>query len=126
MAYALIHFLEGSDPRVTLVRAANGQPTGNEGVMNLLGAFINEWSPTVVREGSPGAVRMAMLFVAQEEEAGREVRVLGGEGPLGITAEEVKALEGQGFFYEVSFGHTGERTLPMVRSHAIERPDAAQ
>ncbi|HEV2131924.1 MAG TPA: hypothetical protein VGR27_12505 [Longimicrobiaceae bacterium] len=126
MAYALIHFLEGSDPKVTLVRSSTGQPTGDDGVMNLLGAFINEWSPTVIQAGSPGAVRMAMLFVAQEEEAGREVKVLGGEGPLGITAEEVKSLEGQGFFYEVSFGSAGERTLPTVRSHAIKRPEAAQ
>ncbi len=80
MAYALIHFLEGMDPKVTLCRPTHGQPTGDDGVMNLLGTFINEWSPTIVRQGSPGAVRMAMLFVAQEQEAGRDVRVLGGEG----------------------------------------------
>ncbi len=126
MAYALIHFLEGSEPRVTLVRPTNGQPTGDDGVMNLLGAFINEWSPTVMREGSPGALRMAMLFVAQEEAAGREVRVLGGEGALGITREEVQALEGQGYSYEVSFGRPGERTLPTARSRAIERPQPAE
>lgn len=126
MAYALIHFLEGSDPKVTVVRSTHGQPTGEDGIMNILGGFINEWSSTVAREGSPGAVHMAMLFVAQEVEAGREARVLGGDEPLGITGEEVQALEGQGYSYEVTFGGPGERTLPTARSRAIERPDATE
>ncbi len=119
MAYALIHFLEESEPRVTICRLSHGQPTGDDGVMNLLGAFINEWSSMIMRQGSPGAVRMAMLFAAQEQEAGREVRVLGGEGELGITREEVEALEGQGYFYEVNFGKPGERALPTARARGI-------
>lgn len=124
MAYALIHFLEGTEPRVTLYRPENGQPTGDDGVMNLLGAFINEWSPTLMQQGSPGAVHMAMLFVAQEQQAGRPIRVLGGEGELGIARQEVQAVEGEGYSYEVSFGTTGERALPTARARGIERPGA--
>lgn len=123
MAYAVIHFLEGTDPKATVCRLGEGQPSGENGVMNLLGEFVNEWSPTVMREGSPGAIRIAMLFTAQEQEAGREVRVLGGEGPLGITAEEVQGLEGEGYMYEVNFGAPGERSLPAIRSRAIGRPN---
>ncbi|CAN5686277.1 hypothetical protein BH23GEM3_BH23GEM3_05360 [soil metagenome] len=122
MAYAVIHFLEGTDPKATLCRLSEGQPTGENGVMNLLGEFINEWSATVVRGGSPGALRIAMLFTAREQEAGREVRVLGGEGPLGISAEEVQALEGNGYMYEVNFGAPGERSLPTIRSRGVGRP----
>jgi hypothetical protein len=119
MAYAIIHFLDGSEPRATVCRLTGGEPTGEHGVMNVLGAFINEYSPLVVQQGSPGALQMAMRFVAREQEAGREVRVVGGEGPLGIRAEEVQELEGKGHVYEVSFGAPGERTLPTARARPI-------
>jgi hypothetical protein len=130
MAYAIIHFLEGSSSRATLCRLTEGAPTGENGVMNVLGAFIHECSPLIMREGSPGALRMAMLFAAREQEAGREVRVVGGDGPLGISAEEVQRLEGDGYAYEVSLGAPGERTLPTARARSLHRerpapPDAS-
>lgn len=124
MAYAVIHFMEDDKPRVTLARPARGQPTGEDGVMNLLGAFVNTWSSTVMRQGSPGAIHMAMLFVTQEQEAGREIRVLGGEGPLGITRQEIEAFAGDGYAYEASFGKTGERVLPSVRAVGVGRGGA--
>jgi hypothetical protein len=119
MAYALIHFLESTEPKATLCRETHGEPTGENGVMDALGAFINEWSPRITTDGSPGAVRMAMLFLAREQELEQETRVLGGEGELGITAEEIEALEGQGYFYEVDFGAPGESQLPTARSRPM-------
>ena len=124
MAYAIIEFLESTTPRATLVRLDNGEPTGKAGVMNLLGEFINSWGPKIMAEGSPGAVKMAMLFTAQEQEAERPLRVLGGEGELGITAEQVRKLEGTGYLYEVDFGAPGDRTMPSARSRAISEPEA--
>lgn len=122
MAYAVIQFVEGGERKATLCRTTAGQPTGAAGVMDALSAFIEESSPAVLREGSPGALRMAMLFAAREREAGRAVRVMGGEGELGITPEEVQALEGDGFFYEVHFGRPGERSMPLVLQHALDAP----
>jgi hypothetical protein len=119
MAYAIIHFLEGTEPRATVCRLDGGEPTGEHGVMNVLGAFINDHSALVMQGGSPGALQMAMRFVAREQEAGREVRVVGGEGPLGIRAEEVKRLEGDGHVYEVNFGAPGERALPTARARPV-------
>lgn len=119
MAYAVIQFVEGDERKVTLCRTDNGQPTGEEGVMNLIGGFINEWSTLIAREGSPGAERLAMIFAAEEDAAGREVRVVGSDGPLGISPAEVEALEGQGYYYEVLCGRPGERNLPGVLQRAI-------
>ena len=114
MAYAVIQFCEGGERRATLCRLEHGQPTGADGVMDPLSAFIEDTSPTMLRQGSPGALYMAQLFAAREVEAGRPVRVLGGAGELGITLAEVEALQGRGFYYEVTVGHKGERTPPAV------------
>ena len=114
MAYAVIQFCEAGERKATLVRSERGQPTGEDGVMDPLSAFIEETSPTMLRQGSPGALYMAQLFTAREVEAGRPVRVLGGAGELGITLEEMEALEGKGYIYEVTFGREGERTMPSV------------
>jgi hypothetical protein len=114
MAYAVIQFCEAGERVATLVRPRDGQPTGADGVMDPLSAFIEESSPTLLRQGSPGALYMAQLFAAREVEAGRPVRVLGGAGELGITLAEVEALSGRGFYYEVTFGRSGERTVPAV------------
>lgn len=122
MAYAVIQFVEGGERRATLCRPSEGQPTGEDGVMDALAAFIEESSPTILRQGSPGALHMAMLFVAREREGGREIRVLGGDGPLGITPAEMQSLPGQGYFYEVHFGRPGERDMPLVLQHALETP----
>lgn len=122
MAYAVIQFVEAGERKATLCRTSNGQPTGAEGVMDALSAFIEESASTIVGQGSPGSLHMAMLFVAREREAGQEIRVLGGEGPLGITPAEVEALEGQGYFYEAHFGPEGDRSMPMVLQHALEAP----
>lgn len=125
MAYAVIQFVEGGERKATLCRTTGGGPTGAEGVMDALSAFIEESSPTILRQGSPGALHMAMLFAARERDAGRAVRVVGGEGELGITPAEVQALEGDGYFYEVHFGRPGERTMPLVLQHALDAPRRA-
>lgn len=119
MAYALIQFAEAGERKATLCRLDGGHPTGADGVMDPLSAFIEETSHTMLGQGSPGALYMAQLFTAREQEAGREIRVLGGTGPLGITVEEVQGLEGQGFYYEVGVGKPGERSVPMVLQRAI-------
>jgi hypothetical protein len=119
MAYAVIQFCEAGERMATLCRLERGQPTGADGVMDPLSAFIEESSPTLLRQGSPGALYMAQLFAAREVEAGAPVRVLGGSGELGISLGEMESLEGQGFYYEVSVGRTGERTPPTVLVRAI-------
>jgi hypothetical protein len=114
MAYAVIQFCEAGERMATLCRTEHGQPTGQDGVMDPLSAFIEETSPTMLRQGSPGALHMAQLFTAREVRAGRPIRVLGGAGELGISLPEMEALEGQGYFYEVTFGREGERAVPAV------------
>ncbi|HEV2149324.1 MAG TPA: hypothetical protein VGR37_18115 [Longimicrobiaceae bacterium] len=122
MAYAVIQFVEAGERKATLCRTSGGEPTGARGVMDALSAFIEESSPILQGQGSPGALQMAMLFVAREREAGQEIRVMGGEGALGITPEEVQALDGRGYFYEAHFGRLGERSMPLVLQHALEAP----
>jgi hypothetical protein len=120
MAYAVIQFLEAGERMATLCRTQNGQPTGPDGVMDPLSLFIEETSHQMITQGSPGALYFAQLFAAREIEAGREVRVLGGAGEMGITAEELDALTGQGYYYEVSVGREGERAVPQVLASGIE------
>ena len=120
MAYGVIVFLEAGEAKATLVRTENGQPTGADGVMDPLAAFIEETSPTMLRQGSPGALYMAELFAAREVEAGRRVRVVGGSGPLGITADEVRQLPAPGFLYQVNIGRPGERDQPTILMHPVE------
>ena len=123
MAYGVIQFVEGGERKATLFRPRNGQPTGADGVMDPLSAFIEETSPQLLRQGSPGALYMAELFTAREHRAGREIRVVGGQGPLGITPEEVRAAEGEGYFYEVRFGPEGDRvTPPTVHVTPVQLP----
>lgn len=120
MAYGIIQFVEQGERRVTLVRTTDGHPTGPEGLMDPLSALIEHYSPLILREGSPGAEKMAMLFFAREQEAGRELRILGAEGEWGITAEQIEALEGKGYYYEVDFGTPGERSVPTVLASGVE------
>jgi hypothetical protein len=122
MSYAVIQFVEGGERKATVCRPHRGQPTGPDGVMDALSAFIEGYSPTILRQGSPGALHMAMLWVAEERNRGRDAKVLGGEGELGIAPEEMRALEGQGYFYEVHFGRPGERSMPLVLQHALDAP----
>jgi hypothetical protein len=114
MSYGVIQWVERSRRVATLVRTEHGQPTGADGVMDVLAAFIEETSPRMLRQGSPGALYMAELFTSREVQAGRPIRVVGGSGELGITADEVAALTGRGFFYEVSVPGEGERSPPTI------------
>ena len=112
MAYGVIQFLEDGKRVATLVRLENGQPTGADGLMDRLAGFIEETSPQMLAQGSPGALYLAELFTARELAAGRPLRVLGGTGALGIPVREVEALTGDGFYYELSVGPAGDRTAP--------------
>ncbi len=121
MAYGIVQFLEGGARKVTLVRPENGQPTGEDGLMDPLSQLIEYYSPLILREGSPGAEKMAMLFFAREQEAGRPTRILGAEGEWGITAAQIQALEGEGHYYDVDFGTPGERSVPRILASGIEK-----
>lgn len=121
MAYGIVQFVEGGERKVTLVRTAGGHPVGPDGLMDPLSAFVEESSPAVLREGSPGARVMAMAFFDRELKAGRELKILGAEGEWGITPREVEGLEGEGYYYDVDFGRPGERSVPRVLASGIER-----
>jgi hypothetical protein len=119
MAYGIVQFLEGGERRFTLVRPENGQPTGADGLMDPLSQLIEYYSPLILREGSPGAEKMAMLFFAREQEAGRTLKILGAGGEWGITAAEIAALDGEGYYYDVDFGRPGERSVPRVLASGL-------
>lgn len=122
MAYGVIQFVEAGQRIATLVRADGGEPTGEFGVMNVLAAFIEETAPRMLRQGSPGALYMAELFTAREVQAGRPIRVLGGQGELGISVGEVQALTGRGYFYDVNIGPEGDRSPPTLHMTPLSEP----
>ncbi len=128
MPYALIQFVEEGRRVATLCRPERGQPTGADGVMDPLSAFIEETSHTLLGQGSPGALHMAQLFTAREVESGGPIRVVGGAGELGITLEEVEALEqgDKGWYYEVTFGKEGDRSPPAIHVRQIGVPEDAR
>ena len=119
MAYGIVQFVEDGQRRVTLVRPEHGQPTGADGLMDPLSRFIEYYSPLLLQDGSPGAEKMAMLFFAREQEAGRALRILGADGEWGITAAEIDGLDGEGYYYDVDFGRPGERAVPRVLASGI-------
>ncbi|MBB4636316.1 hypothetical protein [Longimicrobium terrae] len=122
MAYGVIQFVEAGRPVATLVRTEHGQPTGADGVMDALAAFIEQTSGTLLRQGSPGGLYMAELFTAREVEAGHEIRVVGGSGELGMAAEEAGRLSGQGYYYEFVVGPEGDRSPPTVHMTPVSKP----
>ncbi|MBW3571453.1 MAG: hypothetical protein KY467_10125 [Gemmatimonadetes bacterium] len=122
MAYGVIQFVEAGRRVATLVRTENGQPTGADGVMDVLSAFIEETAGRMLRQGSPGGLYLAELFTAREVEAGRPIRVLGGSGELGMSTDEVERLEGRGFFYDVVVGAEGDRSPPTVHMTPLSDP----
>lgn len=119
MPYGIIQFVEEGERRVTLVRPTGGQPTGTDGLMDRLAELIEHYSPLILRDGSPGAEKMAMLFFAREHDAGRALRILGSDGEWGITPAEIEAIEGDGYYYDVDFGRPGERSVPRVLASGI-------
>lgn len=125
MGYGLIEFTEDGRGCAMLCRTDHGQPTGADGVMDPLSAFLEETSPQMLRQGSPGALYMAQLFLARERDAGRGTRVVGGEGELGIAVNEVKALQEsdeRGWLYEVSFPRKDTRGMPSIHVRALGEP----
>jgi hypothetical protein len=125
MAYGVIQWVERGKRVATLVRTEHGQPTGADGVMDVLAGFIEQTSPTLLRQGSPGGLYLAELFTAREVQAGRAIRVLGGSGELGISADEVGALEGAGYFYEVAVPAEGDRSPPTIHMSPLRPPTRA-
>lgn len=126
MAYGIIQFVERGERKITLVREEHGQPTGPDGLMDPLSGLIEESAPAILREGSPGAERMAMVFFAREEEAGRKLRILGADGDWGITPDEIRNLDGEGFYYDVDFGKPGERSVPRILASGVQRSAPAE
>lgn len=122
MAYGVIQFVQAGRRVATLVRLDDGQPTGKDGVMDVLSAFIEETAPRMLRQGSPGALYMAELFTAREVQAGRPIRVLGGQGELGISVDEVQALTGRGYFYDLNIGPEGDRSPPTLHMTPLSEP----
>jgi hypothetical protein len=125
MPYGVIQWVERGKRVATLVRTEHGQPTGADGVMDVLAAFIEQTAPTLLRQGSPGALYLAELFTAREVQAGRAIRVLGGNGELGISADEVGALDGDGYFYEVAVPPEGDRSPPTIHMSPLRPPTKA-
>ncbi|HYW12311.1 MAG TPA: hypothetical protein VE871_10140 [Longimicrobium sp.] len=125
MAYGVVQWNERGRRVATLVRTERGQPTEADGLMNVIAAFIEETAPRMLRQGSPGALYLAELFTAREIEAGRPIRVVGGSGELGITAEEVGALQGDGYFYEVAVPAEGDRSPPTIHMSPLRPPTKA-
>ena len=122
MSYGVIQFVEAGRRVATLVRTENGQPTGADGVMDVLSAFIEETAGRMLRQGSPGGLYLAELFTAREVQAGRPIRVLGGAGELGMTTDEVERLSGSGFFYDVVVGAEGDRSPLTVHMTPLSEP----
>ena len=112
MAYARIEFTEGEEPQAIVYRYEGGEPQGDGQMLAALADFLQDTFARSGERGSPGAERLAAMFVAWE--AARS------EGDpldcdyLGISREALE-LEGPGHPYQVSCGRPGDHSgLPGV------------
>lgn len=112
MAYARIEFSEAEEPRALVYCYRGGEPGGDNGKAARLTRFILATFPRRAEEGSPGAHRLAAMFVAWEAaHAGRDPLEC---DHLGISLDSVR-LAGCGFLYQVSCGRRGDHSgLPSV------------
>jgi hypothetical protein len=112
MAYARIEFTGGDEPQAIVYRYAGGEPEGEDQMLEGLAEFLRETFSRRAERGSPGAERMAAMFVAWDVARS-------GEDPLdcdhlGISLEAL-TLDGAGYLYQVSCGRRGDRSgLPGV------------
>ena len=112
MTYARIEFSEGEKPQAIVYRYAGGEPEGGGQMLAALTDFLQGTFARRGEHGSPGAERLAAMFVAWE--AARS----GGDpldgDYLGISREALE-LEGSGYLYQVSCGRRGDHSgLPSV------------
>lgn len=112
MAYARIEFTEGEEPQAIVYRYAGGEPEGETQMLAALTGFLQETFARRAERGSPGAERLAAMFVAWD--AARS----GGDpldcDHLGISVEAPE-FDGSGYLYQVSCGRRGDHSgLPGV------------
>ena len=117
MAYARIEFSEGEEPQAIVYRYEGGEPQGDGQMLAALADFLQDTFARSGECGSPGAERIAAMFVAWE--AARS----GGDpldcDYLGISREALE-LEGPGYLYQVSCGRRGDRSgLPSVAAQPL-------
>lgn len=120
MAYARIEFTEGEQPQAIVYRYAGGEPEGEDQMLGALADFLQETFARRAERGSPGAERLAAMFVAWD--AARSGRDPLDCDDLGIAVEAL-ALEGSGYLYQVSCGRRGDHSgLPSVAVQPVSTP----
>lgn len=117
MAYARIEFTEAEEPQAIVYHYTGGEPEGEGRMLARLSEFLQATFTRRAEQGSPGAERLAAMFVAWD--AARS----GGDpldcDHLGISVEPL-ALEGPGYMYRVWCGRRGDHSgLPGVSARPL-------
>ena len=112
MTYARIEFSEGDEPQAIVYRYEGGEPEGEGQMLAALTDFLQDSFERRGEHGSPGAERLAAMFVAwYAARSGGDP--LDGDR-LGISREALD-LEGSGYLYQISCGRQGDRSgLPSL------------
>jgi hypothetical protein len=112
MAYARIEFTEGEEPQAVVYRYAGGEPEGKDRLLSRLGEFLQATFVRRAEHGSPGAERLAAMFVAWDAACSAEDPL--DCDHLGVSVE-AQEIEGSGYLYQISCGRRGDRSgLPTV------------
>ena len=117
MTYARIEFSEGEEPQAIVYRYEGGEPEGEGQMLATLTDFLQDSFERKGEHGSPGAERLAAMFVAWDAvRSGGDP--LDGER-LGICRDPLE-LDGPGYLYQVSCGRQGDRSgLPSLAVQPI-------
>ena len=112
MTYARIEFTEGEEPQAIVYRYEGGEPEGDGQMLPRLAEFLQQTFAQRAEHGSPGAERLAAMFVAWDA-------IRSGGDPLecnhlGVSREALD-LEGPGYRYQVACGRPGDHSgLPSI------------